>query len=185
MTQLDRIIEQINRRHVYIQMHNFPDPDAIASAFGLQELLKYCGIESTICYKGTIERYSTERMRQMLRIKLENIENLSDRLTEDDEVILVDAQKGNSNIINIKGDEIICIDHHPTFEKYEYLMDGSNYTKKNVGAICDAIKKTPNGLKFAICNKVKNLVISGELTDVFVIRELEKRLQIDLIGFLN
>lgn len=72
-----------------------------------------------------------------------------------------------------------------TFEKYEYLMDGSNYTKKNVGAICDAIKKTPNGLKFAICNKVKNLVISGELTDVFVIRELEKRLQIDLIGFLN
>lgn len=73
----------------------------------------------------------------------------------------------------------------PTFEKYEYLMDGSNYTKKNVGAICDAIKKTPNGLKFAICNKVKNLVISGELTDVFVIRELEKRLQIDLIGFLN
>ena len=72
-----------------------------------------------------------------------------------------------------------------TFEKYEYLMDGSNYTKKNVGAICDAIKKTPNGLKFAICNKVKNLVISGELTDVFVIRELEKRLQIYLIGFLN
>ena len=72
-----------------------------------------------------------------------------------------------------------------TFEKYEYLMDGSNYTKKNINAICDAIKTTPNGLKFAICTKVKNLVIGGELTDVFVIRELEKRLQIDLIGFLN
>ena len=72
-----------------------------------------------------------------------------------------------------------------TFEKYEYLMEGSNYTKKNINAICDAIKATPNGLKFAICTKVKNLVISGELTDVFVIRELEKRLQIDLINFLN
>lgn len=73
----------------------------------------------------------------------------------------------------------------PTFEKYEYLMNGSNYTKENIKAICDAIKATPNGLKFAICTKVKNLVIGGELTDVFVIRELEKRLQIDLIGFLN
>ena len=72
-----------------------------------------------------------------------------------------------------------------TFEKYEYLMDGSNYTKKNIKTICDAIKETPNGLKFAICNKVKNLVISGEVTDVFVIRELESRLQIDLLVFLD
>lgn len=71
-----------------------------------------------------------------------------------------------------------------TFEKYEYLMDGSNYTKKNIKTICDAIKATPNGLKFAICDKVKNLVISGEVTDVSVIKELEKRLQIDLIDFL-
>ena len=72
-----------------------------------------------------------------------------------------------------------------TFEKYEYLMDGSNYTKSNIEAICDAIRTTPNGLKFAICNKIKNLVINGELTDIFVIRELEKRLDIDLIDFLK
>ena len=72
-----------------------------------------------------------------------------------------------------------------TFENHEYLMDASNYTRKNINAVCDAIKATPNGLKFAICTKVKNLVIDGELTDVFVIRELEKRLQIDLISFLN
>ena len=72
-----------------------------------------------------------------------------------------------------------------TFEKYEYLMDGSNYTKKNIKTICDAIKETPSGLKFAICNKVKNLVINGEITDVFVIRQLENRLQISLIDFLD
>ena len=71
-----------------------------------------------------------------------------------------------------------------TYEKYEYLMDGSNYTKANIKAICEAINETPNGLKFAICNKVKSLVVGGELTDVFVIKELEKRLQIDLIEFL-
>lgn len=72
-----------------------------------------------------------------------------------------------------------------TFEKYEYLMDGSNYTKKNIVAICDAIKETPNGLKISICDKVKSLVVDGEVTDVFVIRELEKRLHIDLIDFLK
>lgn len=72
-----------------------------------------------------------------------------------------------------------------TFEKYEYLMDGSNYTKKNINSICEAIKGTPNGLKIAICNKVKSLVVNGDVTDVFVIRELEKRLHIDLIDFLE
>ena len=72
-----------------------------------------------------------------------------------------------------------------TFEKYEYLMDGSNYTKKNIGAICDAIKSTPNGLKWAICDKVKTLVINGEITNIFVIKELEKHLRIDLIIFLD
>lgn len=120
MTKLDELISKISREHVYIQMHNFPDPDAIASAFGLQELLKYRGIPATICYKGKIERYSTEKMCQLLAIEIENIEEIADKLTDKDEVILVDAQKGNSNIINIMGNEIICIDHHPTFEKQEY-----------------------------------------------------------------
>ena len=44
---------------------------------------------------------------------LRNVEDLSTILTDEDEVILVDAQKGNSNIVDITGDEIICIDHHP------------------------------------------------------------------------
>lgn len=71
-----------------------------------------------------------------------------------------------------------------TYEKYEYLMDAANYTKKNIGSICDAIKETPNGLKFAVCDKVKSLVVNGEITDVSVIRELERRLNIELIDFL-
>ena len=71
-----------------------------------------------------------------------------------------------------------------TFEKYEYLMDASNYTKKNINKICDSIVNTPNGLKIAICDKVKNLVVNGEVSDVSVIKVLENRLKIDLIEFL-
>lgn len=83
MTKLDELVKQINREHVYIQTHNFPDPDAIASAFGLQELLKNRGIHSTICYKGKIDRYSTDKLREILDIKLENLEDLDSKLTED------------------------------------------------------------------------------------------------------
>lgn len=71
-----------------------------------------------------------------------------------------------------------------TFEKYEFLMDESNYTRENIDKICKVISSTPNGLKYSIYNKVKNLVISGKVTDVLVIRTLENHLKLDLISFL-
>lgn len=70
------------------------------------------------------------------------------------------------------------------FEKYEFLMDASNYTKKNINKVCDAISETPNGLKFAICDKIKNLVADGEISDASVIKSLERHLKIDLIDFI-
>lgn len=121
MTALDKIIDSIQGDHVYIQTHNFPDPDAIASAFGLQQLLKARGVEAVICYRGKIDRSSLMQMVEQLHIEMVNIEDISD-MDKTDEVILVDSQKGNSNIIDIPGQEIICIDHHPTYEKAEYLF---------------------------------------------------------------
>lgn len=120
MTKLDELVTQINREHVYIQTHNFPDPDAIASAFGLPGTVKASRDPCDDRYKGKIDRYSTDKLREILDIRLVNIENIDSELTEDDEVILIDAQKGNSNIIDMTGDEIICIDHHPIYEKTEY-----------------------------------------------------------------
>lgn len=72
-----------------------------------------------------------------------------------------------------------------TFEKYEYLMDASNYTKKNVNEICSAISDTPNGLKMSIFNKIKSMVVSGDVSDVTVIRALEKHLKTDLMSFID
>lgn len=120
MTNLDKLLEAINREHVYIQTHNFPDPDAIASAYGLQRLLKLRGVCATLCYKGKIDRYSTGKLVELMGIELLNVDDLEKVLSNDDEVILVDSQKGNSNIIDTAGDEIICIDHHPQNDLFEY-----------------------------------------------------------------
>ncbi len=113
-TKLEEMLECINTKHVYIQTHNFPDPDAIASAFGMQVLLKKRGIDSTICYHGKIDKYSTKKMIETLKIDIRTIGDLSEMNTED-EVILVDSQAGNANLKNTTGNTIICIDHHPSF----------------------------------------------------------------------
>jgi hypothetical protein len=72
-----------------------------------------------------------------------------------------------------------------TYRDYDFLMDASNYTRKNVKEICDSIRKTPQSLKFAICNKIKSLVSSGEISDIHILREIEKSLNIDLIPLIS
>ena len=52
MNCLEEVIASISTERVFIQTHNFPDPDAIACAYGLSELLKAKGIDAEICYKG-------------------------------------------------------------------------------------------------------------------------------------
>lgn len=71
-----------------------------------------------------------------------------------------------------------------TYEKYDFLMDEVNYNRQNIDLLCDAISSTPNGLKYTIYNKVKSLVLSGTVSDIIVIRALEKHLNLDLTSFL-
>ena len=54
-----RLVDLLKGHKVYIQTHNYPDPDAMASALGLQVFLRYHGVESTLCYDGTREKLST------------------------------------------------------------------------------------------------------------------------------
>lgn len=123
--QLDNMIGYLNNKHVFIQTHNFPDPDAIASAFGLQYLLGQKGIESTICYKGRIDHTTSAKMVQMLGIKIVELDELNqmtdlNKMDEKAEIILVDSQNGNANTINLPGNSVLCIDHHPNNEKVCY-----------------------------------------------------------------
>lgn len=178
MTKFDQLLEQICRGHVYIQTHNFPDPDAIASAYGLQQLLKHRGIAADICYKGKIDRYNTDKLREIMGIELLDVEDLSAVLKEEDEVILVDAQKGNSNIIDITGDEIICIDHHPLNEKFDYRFSD---IRPEIGACASIIasyffenqipmdEKTATTLTFGIRMDTMNLSRGVSKLDVEMI----------------
>lgn len=118
MNPLDLI--SILRNHtVYIQTHNFPDPDAISSAFGLQQFLAYHGIPSTLCYDGRIDRLSAKKMLETFQITMYSKDELSD-MKENDFIVLVDSQKLNSNVTDLIGDEVACIDHHPIFFSYDY-----------------------------------------------------------------
>ena len=108
---INELIEFLkNEKIVYIQPHNFPDHDAICSAFALQEFLKLHSISTKIVYDKFIQRKSLRRMIKDLSIEVFHHSELDIKSTE--KIILVDGCKGNSNITDLPGDEIAVIDHH-------------------------------------------------------------------------
>lgn len=119
MKDLTKLIDVLRDGRVFIQTHNYPDPDAIASAFGLQKLIEKFGITSVICYDGSAEKLSAVSMLNNFGITIVSCHDIKD-MTEQDKIVAVDSQKLNSNLTDLIGDEIACIDHHPTFTECEY-----------------------------------------------------------------
>lgn len=118
MTNLEKLLSVIRKNHVYIQTHNYPDQDALASAFGLSALLKEKGIASTICYSGQIDKLNTLKMVELIPIPIRRGEELP--ITAEDEILLVDSQEGNINVKKFPGKIIACIDHHPLQQTENY-----------------------------------------------------------------
>ncbi|MCI9610514.1 MAG: DHH family phosphoesterase [Eubacterium sp.] len=114
-----QLVELLRGHKNYIQTHNYPDPDAVASAFGLQYFLKQHGVEATICYEGTVEKLSTRKMFEVFQIDVLEASQIQD-MTEQDYIVAVDSQKYNANLTDLVGDEVACIDHHPTFIECSY-----------------------------------------------------------------
>lgn len=112
MTNFDTLLSQIKTQKVFIQTHNFPDPDAIASAFGLSKLLEARGIDSKIIYSGLIDRANTQNMIGLLGIELHHLSDTNE-IRPDDTVIFVDCQPNNSNVKTCITNSVLCIDHHP------------------------------------------------------------------------
>lgn len=128
MSQFSQLADLCRGHTVYIQTHNCPDPDAIASAFGLKKLLALYDIPSTLCYEGQIDKLSSSKMLDEFQIDLISYDELKGTMRPEDYIICVDSQKNSGNITDFVGDEVACIDHHPTFTPIEYRYQNLRIT---------------------------------------------------------
>jgi nanoRNase/pAp phosphatase (c-di-AMP/oligoRNAs hydrolase) len=84
------------KKRVLILPHDNPDPDAIASAWGLSYLLKKkLGLTSTIAYSGLIGRTENRALVRVLKIPLVKYD--PQMLDKDYSVLMVDCQPYTGN----------------------------------------------------------------------------------------
>ena len=135
------LVEVLKGHKTYIQTHNFPDPDAIASAFGLQHFLERHGVAAKICYDGKVEKLSTKKMFDVFGIEVFSAEEIKD-MTETDYIVMVDSQKYNANLTDFVGNEVACIDHHPTYTECSYAYKDVRQVGSCSTIIAEYYKKT-------------------------------------------
>lgn len=103
----------LSYEEIYIQCHDSPDADALASGFGLYTYFHNRGIRTHLIYTGRfrIQKTNLVLMVEKLHIPIEYVEEGS--LSLSDELLLtVDSQYGAGNITKIPARHIGIIDHH-------------------------------------------------------------------------
>jgi len=116
MSTISKLIGVLDpTRPVIVQAHDFPDHDAVASAFALSRLLALFEVESTLCYGGMIQSESLIAAIDQLAIPIASCAELE--IGEDAQIIIVDGFSGNSNMTSLPGSVAGVIDHHEGTEK--------------------------------------------------------------------
>jgi nanoRNase/pAp phosphatase (c-di-AMP/oligoRNAs hydrolase) len=161
MNSLNNLIPFINNEEfVYIQTHNFPDHDAVASAFGLQYLLKSKGISSYLIYKGNIQRDSLEQIITRLNIPIKPANEYP--IKEKDKIIIIDGCKGNKNVTDLIGDEVAVIDHHEVVSPDDVRF---NDIRPHYGACSTIIYEYFKELGIDIPQPISTALLAGLLMD--------------------
>lgn len=192
--KLNQLLDTIStHKKVYIQPHDIPDPDAIASSYGLKHFLECVGIDSEIIYVDLIEKANSRKMLEIFEITMD-LKEKNYTIHEDDLIILLDTQLGHSNVTNLKGLHVGVIDHHRFMGDLGYaFMD----IRSDFGACSTIIASyyhqmeiKPNtnvatALLYAIMTDTDNLVRSSNNMDLEMFYWLYKQSNLDQIRDLR
>ncbi len=111
MTRIEELIGLLRGGPpVFIQTHDHPDHDAIASAFALQVLLRRRDIPVRLVHAGGINRDSAARLVAGLEIPMEAAAGVS--LHPADRIVIVDGCRGSGNVSELPAEAVAAIDHH-------------------------------------------------------------------------
>ncbi len=151
------------KRKILILTHENPDPDSIASAYGLKYILrKTMGVSSIIAYPGIIGRAENQAMVRLLDIDLVPYSSIQPRNYS--VVALVDCQPNTGNVMLPKGMvPSIVIDHHPM--RKSSLKSTYCDIRKDIGSTSTIITQYIRHLGLPMDRKVATALFYGIKSD--------------------
>ncbi len=178
-------------KHLYILLHNGPDPDCMGAAVGLQQLLKTsCGCSSTIVGGGYVQRPDNRAMIKMLNIEIERPEYVD--IPAGAPFVCVDTQPEFSNNSLPEGANVLgVIDHHisdsschaPFLDiRPEYGACASIIAEYFVDSETPMHKRVATALSFAIATETRDLERVRKKSEVDIYTWLLARADHPILG---
>jgi len=148
---------------VLVLTHDYPDPDCLASAFGISDLLSFWGIKSSIIsFGGFVGRAENRAMIRFLNIK--TVPFVLTEIEDFEKIILVDSFPGKGNVsLPVSTPVDAIIDHHPNDP-----LPGSTFfydIRKDFGATSTIITKYLLEAHCPITPKLATALFYGIKTD--------------------
>lgn len=105
-----KLSQLLNYEKIYIQCHDNPDADAIASGYALLKYLRHNGKDARFIYSGKfeIQKSNLVKMIDTLQIDIEYVKQID----SPDLLVTVDCQYGESNVTKFEAKALAVIDHH-------------------------------------------------------------------------
>lgn len=148
---------------VLILTHDYPDPDCLASAFGVSHLLSFWGIKSSvISFGGFVGRAENRAMIRFLNIR--TVPFVLTEVKDFERIILVDSFPGKGNVSLPATTPVhAIIDHHPN----DPVPDAGYFhdIRKDYGATSTIITKYLLEAHCPISPKLATALFYGIKTD--------------------
>ncbi|MBF0217145.1 MAG: DHH family phosphoesterase [Candidatus Omnitrophica bacterium] len=155
-----------------ILTHDYPDPDAIASAFALKYLAeRYYGIDSRIVYGGFISTVQNRQMVRLLHIPINKVTGADLRKYQN--IALVDTQPGFGNNSFPRGKKAaIVLDQHSPVDsrssKFAIVDTG-------LSATCEILAEALLSLGKPIPPLLATALVFGIITDTYDLYRARKK----------
>src|SRR5690554_254324 len=167
---------------VLILTHDYPDPDCLASAFGIFHLLSFWGIKSSvISFGGFVGRAENRAMIRFLNIL--TVPFVLTEIKDFERIILVDSFPGKGNVsLSPEVPVHAVMDHHPNNPPPDapYFYD----IRKNYGATSTLVTKYLLKAHCPISPKLATALFYGIKTDTGDMRREDSQDDLDCYKFL-
>jgi nanoRNase/pAp phosphatase (c-di-AMP/oligoRNAs hydrolase) len=151
-------------RNLYIQIPRQPGADSIVSASVLSDMLRDSGFSPVIIHTGVVGNSKLMSLVDAVGINLVRCDAAGSKnlISTDDQIILVDCQRGNGNVSALPGEYIACIDHHPEIAQISCPFED---IRPDYGACSTIIYEYAVGCGYNLTPVQAALLIYGIKTD--------------------
>ena len=167
--KVKKFLNLVGKRRLWIQTHDIPDPDALASAEAFRIIARHFGITARIVINGFPVRRENNALLKECKIHAHSLDSIIIRSSKRSAWVFVDCLPGGGNVTlhsSAPGDLFLAVDHHgrPN-DSWKNNPKAFIIADPDIGATATMLGKLLLNLKVPISPRLASAITYAIITD--------------------